>query len=272
MPSDLLTGPIHSIRDRAFASVFPRLFIYTILFEDNERDLEFLSLGEDDRSSPWPRPGCGVAAFLASPAARIDVVDFNRSHLALTALKVSAARTIGAYDEFHELPGPRPPRTAPRGGLPPRGRTSRRASPVLALGPLEDVPQRPLLARAPAPQPRPPLAGLADLARLSAAAHRPAARGSGAAEIEPLLRRHLGHWALAALLDSPVALLAAGINYMQRDRNLRADRHRPPRRALVEYALPRRAHRPGPQLDRLVRRHRGLQPRPPACLPRLPPP
>lgn len=234
MPSSLRAAPATPLRDLAFTTVFPRLLVYTILFEDNEPDLEFLAPGEEDRVFTVASAGCGVAALLASAPARIDVVDFNRAHLALTALKVSAARSVASYGEFHDLlalgrhPRPReavgalardlPPPLAAywrtgwkmfRDGLYAHGLLRRNLDLLWRLWPISPEYLRSLNARPPEER---------------------------VAELEPRLRERLGHWALAALLNSPVALLAAGINYTQRDRNLRAVGTDSVAEALLAYA------------------------------------
>ncbi len=206
--------------DRVFGSLFSRILVYTILFEDNEKDLEFLALDESSRVFTVGGAGCGVAAMLASSPALIDVVDFNRKHLAVTALKVNVARGLASYEEFHELLArgrhPSPRRTIERftRDLPPslssywatgwrmfrkdfysHGLYARNLDIVRPFWPLTEEYLRELNAK-------------------------PAEDRSG--EVRELLSRSMRGPVLGALIRSPLSILAAGINYTQRERNLRA--------------------------------------------------
>lgn len=93
------------IRDRLFQQTFARLFVYNILFEDAEVDERFFGL--DERSSVFgvSGAGCGLAGMLARNPRRIDAVDINPHHLALTALKLQAARRQRPYSSFYDLFG-----------------------------------------------------------------------------------------------------------------------------------------------------------------------
>jgi S-adenosylmethionine-diacylglycerol 3-amino-3-carboxypropyl transferase len=208
------------LQDRAYERVFSLLLVYTILFEDNERDLEFLALGEGDHVFMVAGAGCGVAACLAAAPARVDVVDFNRKHLAVTALKVNAARAMRSYDEFHELLArgrhPRPREVVGRlaRDLPPKcaafwktgWRMFRRDFYAHGLcGRNLDFARR-FWSISPE-----------YLKTLNAQPEEERAE-----EIAALLARRIKRGAIAALIRSPLGILAAGINYTQRARNLRA--------------------------------------------------
>lgn len=218
--SSLDSRPRQRFADRVFGSLFSRILVYTILFEDNERDLEFLALDGDSRVFTVGGAGCGVAAMLAYSPALIDVVDFNQKHLAVTALKVNAARGLASYDELHQLLGrglhPRPRRTVQRltRDLPPElaqfwaggwkmfrkgfyshGLYSRNLNIVRPFWPLTPEYLRELNAK-------------------------PADERSS--EVFELLSRSMQGPVLGALIRSPLSILAAGINYTQRERNLRA--------------------------------------------------
>lgn len=212
--------PRSRLTDKVFESLFSRILVYTILFEDNEEDLGFLALREDDRVFSIGGAGCGVASMLASAPSHIDVVDFNQKHLAVTALKVAAARSMRSYAEFHELFG--------------RGRHGRPRETIQRL--VENLP--PALARFWA-------AGWKmfekdfyahglytknlNLVRpfwpitpeyLKALNKKPS--GERGREMFELLTQSMRSKVLAALIRSPLSILAAGINYTQRERNLRA--------------------------------------------------
>ena len=93
------------IRDWTFEKLFKNAFVYNILFEDTEVDERFLGVGEDSSVLCISGAGCGVANHLARNPRRVDAVDINPHHLALTALKASAARSIESHDEFYALMG-----------------------------------------------------------------------------------------------------------------------------------------------------------------------
>ncbi|MEX2571694.1 MAG: DUF3419 family protein [Gemmatimonadota bacterium] len=207
--------------DRLYEAIFSRILVYTILFEDNEPDLAFLSLSEGDRVLSIGGAGCGIAAMLADSPARIDVVDINAKHLAITGLKVSAARSLAPYEELHDLFATgrhsRPQAIVARlsHGLPPalrhfwvdgwklfqddfysHGLYTRNLNIVRRFWPI--TPDY-----------------LKQLNKLA-----PEQRASEVATLlSDCLRRNK---LLAALIRSPLSILAAGINYTQRERNLRA--------------------------------------------------
>lgn len=84
-------------------SVFRRLFVYNIVFEDSEVDQNILGLDESSEVLSITGAGCGVAAMAAKQVRRIDAVDINHHHLALAALKLQGVQRIGAYSDFYDL-------------------------------------------------------------------------------------------------------------------------------------------------------------------------
>jgi len=90
-------------RARLFMSVFRRLFVYNIVFEDSEVDQKILGLDETSEVISITGAGCGVAAMAAKHPRRIDAVDINHHHLALTALKLQGAQKIKVYSDFYDL-------------------------------------------------------------------------------------------------------------------------------------------------------------------------
>ena len=91
------------LRDRAFQRVFARTFVYNILFEDSEVDERYLGIDEDSTVLSITGAGCGVAGMVSGRARRVDAVDINRHHLALAALKATAAQRMEDYDDFYDL-------------------------------------------------------------------------------------------------------------------------------------------------------------------------
>ncbi len=93
------------VADEAFEGVFKHLFVYNMLFEDTEIDEGFLEVDETSRVLGISGAGCGIAGHLSRRPQSIDAVDINARHLAITALKVSAARELESYEEFYQLWG-----------------------------------------------------------------------------------------------------------------------------------------------------------------------
>lgn len=93
------------MRDWTFQKTFSRLFVYNILFEDAEVDGRFLELDEDSTVLSISAAGCGVASMLRFQPRSIDAVDINKHHLALAALRMNGAQRLDNYAEFYDLFG-----------------------------------------------------------------------------------------------------------------------------------------------------------------------
>jgi len=91
--------------DWGFERLFERAFVYNILWEDTAVDEAFLKVDERSRVLAISGAGCGVANHLSKHPERIDAVDINHHHLAITALKVAASQKIESGEEFYELLG-----------------------------------------------------------------------------------------------------------------------------------------------------------------------
>ena len=94
-----------SFSDAVYQGVFSRLRVFTILLEDAEIDSRFLGVDESSTVLGISGAGCGIAGLVADRPQRIDAVDQNRHHLALTALKVAATSRLESYDVFYDLFG-----------------------------------------------------------------------------------------------------------------------------------------------------------------------
>jgi len=92
-----------ALRDKLFQTTFSKLFVYNILWEDAECDERFLGVNEESSILCITGAGCGVAGFMAGRPQRIDAVDINPHHLALAALKVTAAQRMESYSQFYDL-------------------------------------------------------------------------------------------------------------------------------------------------------------------------
>jgi S-adenosylmethionine-diacylglycerol 3-amino-3-carboxypropyl transferase len=204
------------LRDLTFQRVFANLFVYNVLYEDSEVDERFLGVDESSSILAIAGAGCRVAGHLSAHPRRIDAVDINRHHLALTALKVSAAQQMTSYAQFYELFG--------------RGRArhpERQVEKLVSMLPSwvqehwkrhHRLFARSLYDRGVTAQLFGTLrrmsgvdaAWLGKISKLSTAARVKAVEES----IEPVLRRP--HVSLA--LRSPLPLVALGINFEQRER------------------------------------------------------
>jgi S-adenosylmethionine-diacylglycerol 3-amino-3-carboxypropyl transferase len=105
MSSHNAAGRFQRVADRAFAATFKHIFTFSLLYEDSEVDNRVLGLDSRSRVLAVSGAGCGVAGLLAAHPERIDAIDTNPHHLALTALKVAAARRVKSHAEFYQLLG-----------------------------------------------------------------------------------------------------------------------------------------------------------------------
>ncbi|NVB40352.1 DUF3419 family protein [Pseudenhygromyxa sp. WMMC2535] len=93
------------LRDWTFEKLFRSTYVYNILWEDTEVDEALLEVGPGASLLGISGAGCGIANHLSRHAARVDAVDINPHHLALTGLKAAAARHLASWDEFYALFG-----------------------------------------------------------------------------------------------------------------------------------------------------------------------
>jgi S-adenosylmethionine-diacylglycerol 3-amino-3-carboxypropyl transferase len=85
--------------------MFSRLDVFKILFEDTDIERRYFGLNSDSRALVISGAGCGVASMLVHRPASIDAVDMNPHHLALTGLKVAATRQLACSDTLYALFG-----------------------------------------------------------------------------------------------------------------------------------------------------------------------
>jgi S-adenosylmethionine-diacylglycerol 3-amino-3-carboxypropyl transferase len=217
-----MTERLQRVADRAFAATFRHTFAFSLLYEDSEVDNRVLGLDSRSRVLSVSGAGCGVAGLLAAHPARIDAVDTNRHHLALAALKVAAARRMRSYAEFYDLLG-HGRHGDPERALPPLLRESpawvsrywsshhRRFRHNLYAEGLAGTFQRWLRQKM----------GV-DAAFLRALQQLPPA--DRLARLRPVLTSVRRSWAMRTLAGTPLFLLGVGVNFEQRQRNLRANR------------------------------------------------
>lgn len=206
------------LRDRVFWRVFSNLPIFTLLFEDTDVEARFFQVDEASRVLSVAAAGCGIASLLASRPQHIDAVDGNAHHLALTALKVAAAQHLSSHEELYELLGhgvhsnpdrvlqelaPSLPdwaqahwarhRATFRRGLYRSSLSTRLFAGMRAIANLDDAWMERVVT-------------LPTTERV--------------AEVERVYGRLLKHPLFAFAARSPLLMLATGINFRQRDRNL----------------------------------------------------
>jgi S-adenosylmethionine-diacylglycerol 3-amino-3-carboxypropyl transferase len=97
-------GKRQAVLDRLFAFWFAR-FVYNQIWEDPAVDLEALQLNGDHRVVTIASGGCNILNYLMVGPARIDAVDLNPAHIALTRLKIAAMRELDEHDAFFKFFG-----------------------------------------------------------------------------------------------------------------------------------------------------------------------
>ena len=95
---------IDGLLDRLFAFAFKGL-VYPQIWEDPEVDMEALALQPGERIMAIASGGCNVLSYLTADPGHITAVDLNRAHVALTRLKLLAARALPDYDSFYRFVG-----------------------------------------------------------------------------------------------------------------------------------------------------------------------
>src|ERR1700748_2537452 len=80
-------------------------FVYNQIWEDPDVDLEALELKPNHRLLTIASGGCHVPNYLAANPEKINAVDLNTNHIALTSLKLSALETLPSYEEFFRFFG-----------------------------------------------------------------------------------------------------------------------------------------------------------------------
>lgn len=88
-----------------FQKMFSSIFVYNILYEDSEQDEKYFGIDENSQLLAISGAGCGAAAHVAARPRRMDLVDMNYHHLALTALKIQSMSRSSSYDQFYEMFG-----------------------------------------------------------------------------------------------------------------------------------------------------------------------
>ena len=92
------------ILERIFTFAF-RGLVYPQIWEDPDVDMRALALKPHSRMVTIASGGCNVLSYLTADPQEIVAVDLNRAHVALTKLKLAAARLLPTYDAFYRFFG-----------------------------------------------------------------------------------------------------------------------------------------------------------------------
>jgi len=111
-PSDALREAVHRFKAASREGIGERIFtfafrglVYPQIWEDPEVDLKALALKPVAKMIAIASGGCNVLSYLTADPASILAVDLNRAHVALTRLKLAAARQLPSHESFHRFFG-----------------------------------------------------------------------------------------------------------------------------------------------------------------------
>ncbi len=106
----LLKAAVHRSHGATMQKLLERLFtflfsglVYPQIWEDPVPDLEALALRPDSHVVTIASGGCNVLSYLTADPARITAVDLNHAHIALTDLKLAAAKYLPSYADFGQF-------------------------------------------------------------------------------------------------------------------------------------------------------------------------
>ncbi|MFP4314305.1 MAG: DUF3419 family protein, partial [Alphaproteobacteria bacterium] len=89
--------------ERLFTLSF-RGFVYPQIWEDPEVDLSALKIEKDkSKIMTIASGGCNVMNYLTEEPAAIKAIDLNPAHVALTRLKLCAAKHLPGYNSFFQF-------------------------------------------------------------------------------------------------------------------------------------------------------------------------
>jgi S-adenosylmethionine-diacylglycerol 3-amino-3-carboxypropyl transferase len=95
-------------REGLLDTLFARLFrglVYPQIWEDPEIDMEALAITPQCHVVAIASGGCNVLSYLVADPARITAVDLSAAHVALTRLKLAAARHLPTQQAFYRFFG-----------------------------------------------------------------------------------------------------------------------------------------------------------------------
>lgn len=88
--------------ERLFALFFDNL-VYPQIWEDPRVDMRAMDIRSGQHVVAIASGGCNVLSYLSGDPGRITAVDLNPAHLALTRLKLAAARHLRTFEDFRRF-------------------------------------------------------------------------------------------------------------------------------------------------------------------------
>lgn len=111
-PTSRIDDAVHRFKPASRDGLLERLFtlafkglVYPQIWEDPVVDLEALRLGPQSRLITIASGGCNVLSYLVAGPKEVVAVDLNRAHIALTRLKLAAARYLPSYGAYYRFIG-----------------------------------------------------------------------------------------------------------------------------------------------------------------------
>ena len=92
------------VLERLFTWAFKGL-VYPQIWEDPEIDMDALDIRQDHKIVAIASGGCNILSYLTANPRAITAVDLNQAHVALTRLKLAAAKSLPDYDAFYRFFG-----------------------------------------------------------------------------------------------------------------------------------------------------------------------
>ena len=107
-----LNGAVHKNKAMSREGILERLFtfafrglVYPQIWEDPVIDMEALKLLPSDRIITIASGGCNALSYLTANPEHVTAVDLNGAHIALTKLKIAAARSLPDHESFFRFFG-----------------------------------------------------------------------------------------------------------------------------------------------------------------------
>jgi len=95
---------VPGLMERMFSLWFSG-FVYNQIWEDPRVDLEAMQLTPDSRVLTIASGGCNILHYLLGGAGEVVAVDLNRHHVALSRLKLAAAKWLPDHESFFRFFG-----------------------------------------------------------------------------------------------------------------------------------------------------------------------
>ena len=109
---NLVGHAVHRNRMLSFEGVLERIFslafrglVYPQIWEDPVVDMAAMEIKPHHHVVTIASGGCNVLSYLTASPARITAVDLNRTHVALTRLKLAGLASLPGWEEFYRFFG-----------------------------------------------------------------------------------------------------------------------------------------------------------------------